>query len=453
MTPRPHRTSRIAARIAAALAAALAATTAPAKLVVMHGYADVTSALVWIQADAPGPIAIAWRPEGAAAEQRVELAAERERENVVVARLGGLAPGGRATYRISGDGDVREGSVRAQALVEDAKDAPPITIAIGSCYFLAEDEGARARDLGYGGGYEIFDAIADQRPDVMLWLGDNVYLRRQEYYDVAAMARRYRSQRGAAPLQRLLTATSHLAIWDDHDYGHNDADASYTLKGETLRLFRLYWANPSWGLPDVPGTFGVATAGDVDFVLLDGRYHRSHPQLTDGPDKSMWGAAQFAWLKATLLNLRGRVKLVANGSQLWNAASRFEGLHQYPTEQKALADFLLAQRIDGLLFLSGDRHFGELLRVERPLAYPLYEFTSSPLTSRPWEKPEARERDNPQVVPGTLVGKRQFGLIRITGPGNDRRIELSSHDQKGALLWRHELRARELHSPAPKPVP
>jgi alkaline phosphatase D len=416
----------------------------------MHGYADVTSALVWIQADAPGPIAIAWRPDGAAAEQRLELATERERENIVVARLTGLVPGGRAAYRIAGDGDVREGTVRAQAPVEDA---PPITIAIGSCYFLNDADAPRPSDRGYGGGYEIFDAIADRKPDVMLWLGDNVYLRPQDYREAAAMARRYRDQRGAAPLQRLLTATSHLAIWDDHDFGPNDADASYALKDETLRLFRLYWANPSFGLPEVPGTFGVAAAGDVDVVLLDDRYHRSPPKLPDGPDKSMWGAAQFAWLKATLLNLRGRVKLVANGSQLWNAASRFEGLHQYPTEQKALADFLLAQRIDGLLFLSGDRHFGELLRVERPLAYPLYEFTSSPLTSRPWEKPEARERDNPQVVPGTLVGKRQFGLIRITGPGNDRRIELSSHDQMGALLWRHELRARDLRSPAAKSAP
>jgi alkaline phosphatase D len=428
-----------------------AASIAGAKLVVMHGYADVTSALVWIQADAPGPVVVTWRAEGASAEQRLALDAAMERENVVVARLTGLVPGGRASYRIEGDGDAREGVVRAQVTVE-VKNAPPITIAIGSCYFLNDADALRPRDRSYGGGYEIFDAIADQKPDVMLWLGDNVYLRPEDYRGAAAMARRYRDQRGAAPLQRLLTATSHLAIWDDHDFGPNDADASYARKEETLRLFRLYWANPSFGLPDAPGTFGVATAGDVDLVLLDDRYHRSSPRQPDGPDKSMWGAAQFAWLKAALLDLRGNVALVANGSQLWNAASRHEGLHQYPTERNALAEFLLRERIPGLVFLSGDRHFGELLRVERPGAYPLHEFTSSPLTSGPWEKPEARERDNPQVVPGTLVGKRQFGLIKVSGPGNDRRIELSSRDQHGALLWKHELRARDLRVPAAKPA-
>lgn len=418
----------------------------------MHGYADLTSALLWIQAESAGPIRVAWRPDGASAERTVTLNAAAEHEHIVVARLTGLAPGGHASYRIEGDGDRREGTLRAQPRIGEVKDAPPITIAIGSCYFLSDGDGTR-RDQEYGGGYEIFDAIADQKPDLMLWLGDNVYLRRREYHDPSAMAQRYRDQRAHPPLQRLLTSTAHVAIWDDHDYGHNDADASFTLKGETLRLFRLHWANPSFGLPETPGTFGVAPVGDVDLVLLDDRYYRSHPKLPDGPDKSMWGAAQFAWLKATLLNARGPVKLVANGSQFWNAASRFEGLYQYASEQRALAEFLLAQRINGLVFLSGDRHFGELLRIERPGAYPLYEFTSSPLTSRPWEKPDARERDNPQVVPGTLVGKRQFGLIRISGPSNDRTIELSSRDTTGALLWRHEVRARDLRFPAGKPTP
>lgn len=414
----------------------------------MHGHADVTSALVWIQAEQGGPVHVAWRPDGAAGERTLELAAERERDYVVVARLTGLAPGGAAAYRIRGDGEAREGTVRAQPLANDAKRAPSITIAIGSCYFLSEADAPEQRDRTFGGGYEIFDAIAAKQPDVMLWLGDNVYLRRHEHYDTAAMAQRYRSQRAHPSLQRLLTATSHLAIWDDHDYGPNNADASYPLKAEALRLFRLYWANPSYGLPETPGIFGTATFGDVDFVLLDDRYHRSHPRLPEGPDKSMWGPAQFAWLKATLLNLRGSVRLVANGSQFWNAASRYEGLYQYATEQRALAQFLLQAHIPGLVFLSGDRHFGELLRVERALAYPLYEFTSSPLTSGAWENPDARERANPQVVPGTLVGKRQFGLVRITGPLKDRRIALEAYAQTGELLWRHELRARDLRFPA-----
>jgi alkaline phosphatase D len=439
------RIRALARRAAALLAVALsfAAPAAVAKLVVMHGYADVTSALVWIQSDAPGPIRVSWRPEGSEREHSAALEALAERENIVVARLSGLAPGGRAPYRIEGDGDRREGTVRAQPHWREAKDAPDITIAIGSCFFQDDDDPRFGTALT-GGEYGIFDAIAAKAPDVMLWLGDNVYLRRPDFFDPKAMAARYKRQRGFGPLQRLLTATSHVAIWDDHDFGPNDADGSYPLKGETLRLFTLYWANASFGLPGVPGIFGAAPYGDVDLVLLDNRYHRSHPRLPDGPGKGMFGAAQMAWLENALLGARGRVKLVAGGSQFWNAASRYEGLYQYPAEQKRLAEFLLAARIDGLIFLSGDRHFGELLRIDRTGAYPLYEFTSSPLTSRPWEKPSAAERENAQVVAGTLFGRRQFGLIRISGPGSDRRVALESYDSTGTLLWRHELRASEL---------
>jgi alkaline phosphatase D len=452
MPRRPDAPSVRLAVLRLALVAAVGgfAPLAAAGLVVMHGYADVTSALVWIQSDAPGPIRVRWRAEGDSAERTATLDARAERENVVVARLTGLAPGARASYVVEGDDERREGTVRAQPHWREAKDAADITIAIGSCAFLDDDE-PRWRTALSGGEYGIFDAIAAKRPDVMLWLGDNVYLRRPDFYDPAAMTARHKRQRGSGALQRLFTATSHVAIWDDHDYGPNDADGSYPLKGEALRLFTLYWANASFGLPGLPGIFGAAPYGDVDLVLLDNRYYRSHPKLPDGPDKGMFGAAQMAWLENVLLGARGRVKLVAGGSQFWNAASRYEGLYQYPSEQKRLADFLLAARIDGLIFLSGDRHFGALLRVDRPGAYPLHEFTSSPLTSRPWEKPDAAERENPQVVPGTLVGRRQFGLIRVTGPGGDRRVALESYDSAGALLWRHELRAADLRFPSARP--
>jgi alkaline phosphatase D len=443
MSDMARRALRLIATCMAVACAAFGASTAHGRLVVMHGYADLTSALVWIQADAAGPISVTWRPERAERDATLTAHAAADNDFVVLARLTGLAPGERARYRIEGDGDVREGSVRAQPDWHDAKLAPPITIAIGSCFFLPD---ARGR-ADYGGGYEIFDAIAAKQPDFMLWLGDNLYYEREDQFDPASMSARHRRQRAHASLSRLLTATAHVAIWDDHDYGPNDSNGAYPLKGASLALFRRYWANPSYGLPETPGVFGLASYGDVDVVLVDGRYHRSHPRMPDGPSKTMFGAAQLAWLKGALLDARGAVKLVATGSQWWNGASRFEGLYQYPSEQQDLARFLLDQRVDGLVFLSGDRHFGELLRIERPGAYPLYEFTSSPLTSRPWETPDARERGNPQVVEGTLVGKRQFGLIRVTGPGNDRRVALESYDQAGTLLWRHEVRARDLRFP------
>lgn len=412
----------------------------------MHGYVDYTSALLWIQTSRPGSVEIAWNAEGATVEKTLRIDTSAAEDNAAVARLTGLEPGQLVRYRVSGDGEQRDGTLRTQAqwLKNDA--APDITIALGSCFFLADPD-PRWGKPSYGSGFEIFAAIAAKRPDFMVWLGDNLYFEKPDFLDPAALAARHQRQRGFLPLSTLLTAASHLAIWDDHDYGPNDSDASYTMKGETLRLFRRYWANPSYGLPETPGIFGYARLGDVDLFLLDDRYYRSANKAKDGPGKTMLGPAQLAWLKAALISSTAPIKLIANGSQLLNRVSRFEGWHQFATEQREFLAFLIDRRIEGVVFLSGDRHFGELLRIERPGAYPLYEFTSSPLTSSPWEVPEANERRNPDVVPGTLIGKRQFGVIRVTGPANDRRLELSSHDQQGAELWRHELRARDLRFP------
>ena len=441
---------RLALVALAFVALALDAPPLAAKLVVMHGFADYTSALLWVQAESPGPIEVAWRVEGESRERVASLEAAASRDNVVLARITGIAPGHDARYRVRGDGDVREGTLRAHPFWSKPDDARELTLAIGSCFFLADPDPMWS-DPDYGGEFGIFDAIAGKRPDMMLWLGDNLYFQRPDFLDPAALAARYRRQRSFEPLQRLLTAAPQVAIWDDHDYGPNDSDASYTLKGETLALFKRYWANPSYGLPEAPGVFGYAHLGDVDLFLLDDRYYRSANRAQDGPDKTMFGAAQLAWLKNALVYSRAPVKIVVNGTQMWNRANRFEGFNHYETEQKALFDWLAANRINGVLFLSGDRHFTELLKIKRPGAYPLYEFTSSPLTSQPWADPEAGERDNPDVVAGTLVGKRQFGLIRVSGRGDDRRLALESYDSAGTRLWRHEIRVRDLRFPQTTP--
>ena len=168
----------------------------------------------------------------------------------------------------------------------------------------------------------------------------------------------------------------------------------------------------------------------------------------------MFGARQLEWLKAALLRSRAPVKIIAGGSQFWNRASRFEGWHRFPTEQKAFAAWLAEQRIDGVIFVSGDRHFTELLRIERPGAYPLYEFTSSPLTSRPL----GAARPGRAREPGRRAGHagRQAAVRpdpRVSGPGNDRRVALESYDATGARLWRHEIRARDLRMPRRSPAP
>src|SRR4029450_7892725 len=181
-------------------------------------------------------------------ERKLTLDASAASGNVILARLTGLSPGKAAPYRVTGDGDSRDGTLTTQPYWSKPAEARELTIAFGSCFFLADTDPIWGGQT-YGGGYEIFDAIAAMKPDLMIWGGDNLYFQDSDELDPAAMARRYLRQRTFPPLQKLLTAAAHLAIWDDHDYGPNDADMSYVMKGESLQLFRRYWANPTYGLP------------------------------------------------------------------------------------------------------------------------------------------------------------------------------------------------------------
>ena len=256
----------------------------------------------------------------------------------------------------------------------------------------------------------------------MLWLGDNVYFREPEWTSPEGMSARYRAYRQLPALQRLWRSTAHVAIWDDHDYGPNDGDASFVMKGAALETFRRYWPNPTQGLPGVPGIFTKVRVADADFFLLDDRWYRYPNRYPNVPEKALLGAQQLEWLKQALLTSSATFKVVAMGTQFWNRVSRFETWQNYPDEQQKLRDWLREQRIAGVVFLSGDRHFSELLRLPREGTYPLYEFTSSPLTAGVVTNPDEQERSNPDLVSDTLVTQRNFGMLRLAGPKGNRTL-------------------------------
>jgi alkaline phosphatase D len=441
---------RIPARIIFALAAALAGGAAHAAatgLAVMHGFADMASITLWAQTDRPARLEVEFHPESDPGALR-RVAAETRAANDFVAhlRLANLAPGTAYRYRVLRDGapaPIAPGHFRTQPLWQFRGDPPEFRVAFGSCAHL--HDAFERPGSNWGTDYRTYDAVAAKSPDLMLWLGDNVYFREPEWTSLEGMSARYRAYRSLPALAQLLRATSHVAIWDDHDYGPDNSDGSFVGKSNALAAFRRYWPNPTFGLPGTPGVFTQVSYGDADFFLLDNRFHRHPNRYPRNAEKAMFGAAQLDWLKRALVASRATFKIVAAGGQFWNARNtRFEALHDFPAEHRALLDWLTAQRIRGVVFLSGDRHYGSLLRVARPDAYPLHEFTSSPLTSGVFTGLTGFERGNPDLVPGTLVMERNFGMLRFSGPRRARTLTLASYDWNGALLWQHALRAADL---------
>lgn len=415
----------------------------------MVAFGGVHEVTLWAQAKSDAQIRFHYWPsdEPQARSASAMIQTDRETHQIAKVTLSGLPEATRFTYEVEVNGHVisRPYPLRFQTQLRwQRRTTPPdFTAAIGSCVYANLNA-----DDHYGGGYEVFESIRKSAPDMMLWLGDNLYLGPEDWSSREGIFRRYAAQRALPSLQALLGSVHHYAIWDDHDYGPNDSNRSYPLKGVTLEAFKSYWPNPNFGLPELAGAFGTFSWSDADFFLLDDRTFRAPSNLPNHLDKPLLGAAQLTWLLDALSQSRATFKVIAIGSQVLNPFSRFEGYAQHARERDLLIQSIKDRQIEGVIFLSGDRHFAELNRLDDdPQFYPLYDFTSSPLTSG-LASSVGDEVNNPLRVPGTLVqGRRNFGLLRFSGEGDQRAVTLESHDTSGALIWRHVIYARQLKLP------
>lgn len=423
----------------------------------MVGATAMRQAKIWMQATGQGTAQIEYwdiaTPERVRKSATVPLTPDNDFVGQFLVGL--LEPGRSYGYRVLINGKVQKVpqtlAFKSQALWQWRTDALDWRMAFSSCGFVNEPAYDR---LGrpYGGPPEakrIYDTMVSAQPDLTLWGGDYLYFREADEDSELGLRYRWMYDRGTPEQQGILRTGSHIAIWDDHEFGPNDSNMSYGLKGEALRLFKLYWPNSSFGLPETPGTFGVHRFNDVDFFLLDNRSHRDHDDLKQ-KNKTMLGATQLRWLKNALLASVAPIKILVSGSQVTNEINRSEGWDKFPEEREAFLKFLTDHRINGVMILSGDRHFTNLLRTERPGTYALHELTCSPLLSGP-SSTTTREHEskNPAIVPGTFVNQRNFCTLDFKGPRTDRRIVIRSVATDGQQLWERELKLSEMQTPRP----
>ena len=454
--------SSLAATLAAGVLALAQHSTAPKTIAArirsgpMLGYADLTEASVWIQTTGPADARLKYWPEGRRGEARTTppLSANEKTDETALFVVSGLEPGTRYPYEIllagapaSFPAGGTTGILTTQPFWQWRSNPPDFTVAFGSCYYANEPKVDRP-GTPYGSDPGIFRKIAAMKPDVMIWLGDNIYYREVDFGSVAAMRRRNAIGREEPALQPLLSAAHHYAVWDDHDFGPNDSTWINRYWKESFDIFKTYWANPTYGARGVDGVFGQFAWGDVDFFLLDDRMYRTPERVAESPDKTMLGPDQLRWLEHSLSYSAAPFKIVVNGSQMLNSNSHGESFAHYVNEQKELLDWIVKNRIRGVVFLSGDRHAAELLSVTPAGSYPLYDFTSSPFTAGMSVEPA--EAKNPLRVPGTpLVNdKHNFGVLRFHGACNDRTLDMQLYDETGKERWTYTVRGSDLVPPS-----
>lgn len=418
----------------------------------MLGYSEMTETVIWLQTSKPAAAQVKYWPKGQTGQAATSAVINTSSGGDHIARftLTGLTMGTKYDYEVwlNGAKVTRPypTQFQTQPLWQWRTEPPEFKVAIGSCLYV-NDAPTDRPGKPYGNDTELMTNLAATKPDLMIWLGDNTYFREADWGSESGIRYRWGHTRAYAPMQALLASTHHYAIWDDHDFGPNDSDWTYNQREAALRAFKDYWANPTYGTADTAGIFGRFMWGDVEFFLLDDRYHRSPNRLDQGPDKKMFGDAQFKWLKESLVNSSAPFKVVANGNQVLNSNQRFERLADF-AEYQLLLDWIKKEKIDGVLFLSGDRHHTELLKVDQEGGYPLYEFTSSSLSSGGGRVKE--EENNPLRVPDTWVTEsRNFGLLEFSGKRTDRVLTMRTIDDTGKERWKVSVNAKDLRWPRP----
>jgi alkaline phosphatase D len=93
----------------------------------------------------------------------------------------------------------------------------------------------------------------------------------------------------------------------------------------------------------------------------------------------MLGPAQWAWLEQELQR-PAELRLIATSIQFVPSAHGGESWANLPHERQRFLDLLVKTKAGGVVFLSGDRHWCEVSRIDGPLGYPLYDITASAMT-------------------------------------------------------------------------
>ncbi len=293
-----------------------------------------------INRDLPGvPGVVEFRLETADGSPVAESAVKAEADHDFIARTAftELEPGTayRCTTRIGASADsLIEGPVATFTTLPGPGKTDPVRFVVvtGMNYakFHGDDRIDRAQHLvenntelprPYDGpdkelGYPALEAILKRKPLFFVGTGDNVY------YDtpdnpraetVPELRQKWHEQFVQPRYRDLFAAVPTYWMIDDHDYRIDDGDNSgdYLPTPETGRAMMLEQ------LPMAPMDDENAltyrthrVSKDLQVWFPEGRMYRSDNAMEDGPEKTIWGAEQKAWLKKTLAESDATFKLL-----------------------------------------------------------------------------------------------------------------------------------------------
>lgn len=304
----------------------------------------------------------------------------------------------------------------------------------------------------------IFHEVVKHEPDVFVFLGDNIY---GDTYEMDTLKAKYAKLGAKESYQDLKANVPLLATWDDHDFGWNDAGRHYKFKEEAKEIFFDFFEEPTDSeRRKRPGIYDsyFYDLGDkkIQVIMLDTRTFRDdilkHPTkksedrryfypLDYTPhtttDSTFLGEAQWTWLDEELQKTAD-VRIIGSSTQFGIEYNGYEAWANFPHEQQRFLDLIKKNKANGVLFISGDVHYAEISQMNVPDLYPIYDVTSSGLSSK-WyfATPNSNRIEGP-------IMENHFGLLTLDLLVEQPVIKMEIWDINGNQRVEHEVALSEL---------
>ena len=210
-----------------------------------------------------------------------------------------------------------------------------------------------------------------------------------------------------------LKNTEKLVIWDDHDYGLNDAGANYIYKAESQQIYNNAWNidqnDPRRSREGIYFSEFKDIAGKKILIVgLDTRYFRSNLikignsyKPNKNSNTTILGPIQWQWLEKEL-SREHDILILASSIQVLATEHRFEKWSNIPHERDKLLA-LLNKLSSKVLIISGDRHRSGFYKLDN-----IYEFTSSSLNKGIFPSYESDS-----LLLGKTYTQNNYGIVQF----------------------------------------
>jgi alkaline phosphatase D len=459
------------------------------------------AAVIWARADRAARMLVEYATSDTFRNARRVLGPSVTEHSDFTARvhLADLPRGQRVFYRVSFQdlGDLRQWS---EPVVGQLATSPAPRSRDVSVVFSADTVGQ-----GWGldpafDGMLTYASMLGTAPDLFVNLGDAIYadapVQREVRLDDGTMWRNltseakskvaetladyrgnYRYNLQDAHMRRFNAAVPQLATWDDHEVRDNwyferrlDADRRYTeksvarLAAYARQACHEYTPMPIDGV-DPERLYRAVRYGPLEVFLLDHRSYRGanspNAQAAPSDATALLGAVQMAWLKRTLVASTATWKIMASsiplGLVVTDGKEYFEAVAQGDPgaplgREHEIADllrFIRDERIDGVVWITGDVHYAAAHHYHPSRARftefdPFWEFVAGPLHAGTFGPNALDPTFGPEVrflgIPAGMQPNRPpsdnlqfFG--RLVADAKTEALRVSLHERRGREVF------------------